>query len=368
MNVKMKYTILILFTIITLVPFVSGEIMLEINIRDSFSLGETISYDYTITSDETTEATIMPYVECPTAPVPPIAEETISLTENVPYENAYVDTVVDDLFEPQTCMAYVEILNPIQKRVEKNFSIKTNPSFDFRIKLNKKIFIKNEEINIDYTSSVENPSITATLTYPNGKQEQVTLPTSLKASKIGTYEIEITASKQGYKTITKKEQFGVIKEEAEIQSASVCNGNNICDNNENYQNCPLDCLSGGNDNYCDKVSDGICDPDCDTGDFDCETVEKEEIVEKSYTWIILLLVAIVSIGVILIQIGLKRNKYEKQLLERRKIEEALELKNYIRNNLSRGYTEQHLRQELLKDGWDKKMVNKAFDTVKKFPK
>jgi putative hemolysin len=32
---------------------------------------------------------------------------------------------------------------------------------------------------------------------------------------------------------------------------------------ENYSNCPEDCPSGGWDGYCDKVKDGIVDPDCD---------------------------------------------------------------------------------------------------------
>jgi len=47
----------------------------------------------------------------------------------------------------------------------------------------------------------------------------------------------------GKKTITKKEQFGIIEKQAEIKDASTCNANGICDNDENYQNCPQDCQS-----------------------------------------------------------------------------------------------------------------------------
>jgi len=105
-----------------------------------------------------------------------------------------------------------------------------------------KIFLKNENIYLDFNSEVQNPTITTTLTYPNKKQEQITLPYSFKPSQTGTYNLEVTASKQGYKTITKKEQFGVIEKEAEIKSVSVCNSNNICDSpKENIQNCPQDC-------------------------------------------------------------------------------------------------------------------------------
>ena len=45
------------------------------------------------------------------------------------------------------------------------------------------------------------------------------MPTSIKAEQIGTYELEVTASKEGYKTITKKEQFGVIEGGVEITSS-----------------------------------------------------------------------------------------------------------------------------------------------------
>ena len=39
-------------------------------------------------------------------------------------------------------------------------------------------------------------------------------------------------------------------------------GDGKCTIGENYNNCPEDCPSGSYDMYCDKVEDGICDPDC----------------------------------------------------------------------------------------------------------
>jgi len=53
-------------------------------------------------------------------------------------------------------------------------------------------------------------------------------------------------------------------------------GDNICETelNENYKTCPQDCPSGGADNYCDKVKDNICDPDCkENEDIDCMKVD-----------------------------------------------------------------------------------------------
>ena len=47
-------------------------------------------------------------------------------------------------------------------------------------------------------------------------------------------------------------------------------GNGVCDIAETHYTCPNDCASGSQDNYCDKVKDNICDPDCNNQDPDCE--------------------------------------------------------------------------------------------------
>lgn len=42
-----------------------------------------------------------------------------------------------------------------------------------------------------------------------------------------------------------------------------CSPNNLCENNENSINCPLDCTSSSEDGICNYKADGICDLDCD---------------------------------------------------------------------------------------------------------
>ena len=50
--------------------------------------------------------------------------------------------------------------------------------------------------------------------------------------------------------------------------AQVC-GDNQCQGHESYENCEQDCPSGQADNFCDKVTDNTCDPDCQNiKDFD----------------------------------------------------------------------------------------------------
>ncbi len=50
----------------------------------------------------------------------------------------------------------------------------------------------------------------------------------------------------------------------------LCNRNGICEMEfENHFNCKMDCKSGSPEGYCDSLSDGVCDPDCDGSDPDC---------------------------------------------------------------------------------------------------
>ena len=54
--------------------------------------------------------------------------------------------------------------------------------------------------------------------------------------------------------------------------SSTC-GNHICEEHENYYSCKQDCPSGMKDNYCDKIVDGRCDPDCSPVlDPDCKNI------------------------------------------------------------------------------------------------
>ena len=79
---------------------------------------------------------------------------------------------------------------------------------------------KNENILIDYESDVSDLNILTTLTYPDKTSKQIIFPATIKAEQIGTYELEVVASKQGYKDVLLKEQFGVIENEANISEAT----------------------------------------------------------------------------------------------------------------------------------------------------
>jgi len=255
LNNKTGRIIFIVLIFIVLISNVaSAALEIEIKVKPSFTLGEIIFFNYTIISSTNESIKYFPHIRCPISLYPSFQFITADLIANQPLTGTYLGINVTRKTEPQECTAYVSIISPaeLQQTVSKNFTIVTNPSFDFSIKLCKdsscsekaKIFVKGENIYLDYESEVANPEITATLTLPDKTIQQITLPYSIKAGQIGTYTLEASASKEGYKTASVKEQFAVIEKEAEIKLVSQCNANGICEPEvgENSQTCPQDCV------------------------------------------------------------------------------------------------------------------------------
>jgi len=237
---KNKIILVLIMVLIALqVAFASVDV--GIDIKQKFTEGERISFNYTITSTEDLTIFYTPLIECPAVPQGILQIRLDSLEENIPYINVYDYIQVTEDIISQDCIASISIQEPIQQIFEEEFSIETMPLFSFSIILDKKVFILNEDINLDYSSSVSDPNIKAALIYPDGETEEINLPSTITASQIGTYTLEITASKEGYKTITKTEQFGVIEKAVQIKDASVCEVDGVCEGDETYKNCPQDC-------------------------------------------------------------------------------------------------------------------------------
>jgi len=215
--------LLLLVTFFSILTF--AEIDLEIEVKESFGPGEIINFNYTIKSSDSIHMQYFPSFVCGDFESAPYLLDK-DINSGFTYGGYYEGVSTENFDGKLNCEALVEIISPDYFIKTKNFSIITDPSFSFSLKTCKdqscfeksKIFILNRDIYLDYSSSVENPGITAILTYPDGNQEDINLPTSIKASQIGTYELELTASKEGHKTITKKEQFGVIEKWAEIRT------------------------------------------------------------------------------------------------------------------------------------------------------
>jgi len=82
----------------------------------------------------------------------------------------------------------------------------------------------------------------------------------------------------------------VLEDETEIEVTKLMGldfreswcGDGTCGTSEDVKNCPKDCLSGGIDEYCDGIRDGVCDPDCAVfggNDPDCNLLWKKTYTE-----------------------------------------------------------------------------------------
>ncbi|MFH1326287.1 MAG: hypothetical protein ABIH48_02355 [Candidatus Falkowbacteria bacterium] len=211
------FAIIAVFLPLTFIEAVeTEEIDIELSVSEIFGINQAISFDYVIIANQDIEIKYFVDVSCESAPHAPYIVRQENLIKKQPFRDFFESFTINDSIEPQICTASIVIIEPIQKTISKEFEIITDPSFSFDINLNKKVFIQKENININYTSEVENPAITATLTYPDKTIKQITLPTLIKAEQIGVYYLEATVKKDGYKDNQSKIEFGVIKKEAKI--------------------------------------------------------------------------------------------------------------------------------------------------------
>ena len=171
--------------------------------------------------------------------------------------------------------------------------------------------------------------------------------------------------------------------------ADTCN-NKICEEYESYETCPLDCKSGGKDDYCDELKDNVCDPDCSVNsnfDADCKgitvgavaekkddkliegpikkTQEKEVVAPEDggklsistiilYIFIILLIVGVLF----LIIMKLERGKHTE------KGKEDSTIRRYILQNISKGHSMHDIRKALIDNGYDAHEVDRLINQIR----
>lgn len=276
----MRKWLFLTFTIvlISMASAVSASVDIDIQV-DDFTVGELVRFDFTITPDRDVDITYVPRIRCADGFETFLENRRVSLRMGVPLTGTYEGFVVTSEMTSKSCMAVIKIIDPFIRVKEEEFGIGALSQFNFDTVIcrdsacteESKMFLRHQQVYLDYLSDLDRPTVTAMLVKPDKTEQQISLPTSFNADQTGTYELMVTVAKAGYKTITSSEQFGVIDKQAAIPLYIFCNGNGVCSNLENYQNCPQDCPSGSSDGFCDEVVDEICDPDCLYGDDpDCQ--------------------------------------------------------------------------------------------------
>jgi len=244
---KLVYlTIITLVISLIMINIVNANVDINIDVKPSFKVNEKTSFTYTITSDKDEEITYTPITACPNYPHALLREKTINLQENTPYTDTYYDFMVTEEIEPQTCAAIVKITNPLEEQQEfsKEFKIITKPSFKVKVLLCKdsecnnpaKVFVKGKPIYIKIITTdadgkeLQNVQIQGSIQLQQKQKTSQVLQQVLfgnkkpqiLSEKIGSQNLEITASKEGYKTIKETVPFAIIEKEAAIKTASIC--------------------------------------------------------------------------------------------------------------------------------------------------
>lgn len=158
--------------------------------------------------------------------------------------------------------------------------------------------------------------------------------------------------------------------------ADTC-GNSICEPHESYESCQKDCKPGSKDDFCDGLKDEICDPDCTPKtDSDCaqsgttngkaqipaapskisgqnpEIDTEEPSQSPNYLmWILVLLGVVVSALVFLLIEKIRQNRIVNSL------------KQYIGENIRKGFKLQQIRDALFRAGYKEKEIDKAVKSI-----
>jgi len=210
----------LLFTGVAAMPYV------KIIVKDNFSYGTIVGFNYSIVSTENETLKYAAVIMCDKGIIPTLIVQEHSFSAGETLKDEYKISNIDAPLSG-ACNATVLFLEPYELQFIETFRIKAVPEFYLNLTIcedsscvkESKVFIKGEDIYLDYESDVEKSLIDATLTYPDDSTKSLNLPASIKANQIGTYDLQVTASKEGYKTISLNEQFGVIEGEADIKDS-----------------------------------------------------------------------------------------------------------------------------------------------------
>jgi len=233
----MKKSLIFLILIFQL-SLASAQLQVQLNIKDNFNYGGEVYFEYSFSSSENIENLFYtPYIYCEGSPQPLLNREMISLNSGQIYSQKYIYGIIDNNYYSGKCIASISVEQPYQQNVEKEFTITSKKDLKFSVKTCKdalckepaKIFEKGDLIYFVYDSDYnilnkETLIISAKMIVPETKTEQeinlVRIGDSAKseylANQIGTYEIDVETSANGYKTKNLKYQFGVIENQTEI--------------------------------------------------------------------------------------------------------------------------------------------------------
>lgn len=244
---KVCGTVCLILLLAASVAAQDANVKVTIYVKPVVSPADADFFWYNITADKPVTVMYAPSVKCPSAPMALVQYQEVQVSPSKPLQDTYASFSVSSSLEPQVCEAKVEVLLPVHLVEKRTFEISALPTLpmnvdtckDAECRMPMAVFFKGESVFIKYAPEVDAAVVTFTL--PDKSKQQLSAQSPFVATQLGTYVVDIAASKQGYKPVTKRLEFAVITGGGAIASRSVCNGNGVCDANENSQACPQDC-------------------------------------------------------------------------------------------------------------------------------
>ena len=356
---------------------------ITINVQDSFAKDDTINFGYTISligsSREPLQLTYFASVICPNAPQGLIELKNAVLTSSNSITGTHSDFKISSGITPQACNASVTIMQPFSFSQYKSFDIITDPLLSIQLSTDKKVYSVNEEVIVKSTMDVFPDNVQSSLILPDGTKQDITLPYRFNPNQAGTYTAFVSASKQGYESSEDSYSFAVIEKPAEIRSASQCNANNVCDNNENSQNCPQDCVEKPAPSYnagtqastiASNNNQNNVQPNQNNEQQNSENYNQRSILSNSNFAAILIFAMIIS-GLLIGGVEVYRNKNKVDTLHELAKEHGVhvthiyleKVANYIKAAKGKGFSDERIREKLLGIGWKNWQIDEGFSRI-----
>ena len=248
----MKNKILfIMFALLLFINFVDASVPLKVTTsKDVYTLGDRIVIIADINNifDKNVQVNVNTLITNDKGNNPlGILPNQFILNKNASKTIVIKNSSVDNSMKPGKYFVNVTLSfdNQIIDKQTVNFQIiNTLNSFQSDLKFCKDIectkesnvFVVGDTVYYSITSDTNGINISSWLIYPNQTKAIVNMPGNLIALTNGTYELDTTISKQGYKTVYKNEQFAIIEKQANINYVYYGNNNGNNNNNNSYNN------------------------------------------------------------------------------------------------------------------------------------
>lgn len=186
----MRKLLLLFFFTLFLINLVSADISVDINVKDSFTDGERVKFDYEILSDSDLNITYAPSILCENSPIPLTERENVKLDKNEILEGEYEDFLITDLVGPKECYAIVSLFQPFEESYEESFVIDTLPFCSSKLSVgsDKNLEGIQKKYEVGDTLFISGSNIVTSLTLPD--KSTVFVGDSILLEVPGTYFLD----------------------------------------------------------------------------------------------------------------------------------------------------------------------------------